>query len=200
MAVPPPFPPPLLARRSLRRLCLAAGLLAAGPLFAAKTGDSLSLQHLESLPNLTPKSFANLFEDFDYEYYPYVQSPHAFLRKRRGDCDDYAILADHVLGRRGYKTRLIRVQLVDSRINHVVCYLTEQKAYLDYNNRRVFFTLARSGPTLREIAEKVADSFEKNWVSVTEYTYNYERGRQQPVHTVVKTEPPELDPDRQPPR
>jgi hypothetical protein len=178
--------------------------LAAGPAaLALKPGDRFGLNDLELTPNLTAKRFASLFEDFNYEYYPYVQSPHTFLRKRSGDCDDYAILADHVLGRRGgLTTRLIRVELVNSRINHVVCYVTENKAYLDYNNRQYFFTLTRSGPTLREIATKVADSFGKNWTVATEYTYNYEAGRSKAVYSVVKTDPPERDPDRNgpPPR
>lgn len=148
---------------------------------------------------MTPGHFADLFGEFAFEFYPYVQPPDTFLRNRSGDCDDYAVMADHVLSRRNYRTRLIRVELAGTNICHVVCYVTEQKAYLDYNNRRFFFNLERSRPSLRVIAEKVADSFEKNWTSVTEYTYTYADPRQQTVWTVVKTEPPELDPDTHPP-
>lgn len=202
--VPPLASPPSAPRRRLlRRLLPCAALVAAPALLALKPGDRFGLKDLEDEPNMTAKRFASLFEDFAYDYHSYVQSPNAFLRKRTGDCDDYAILADHILGRRaGLKTRLIRVELVNSRVNHVVCYVTENKAYLDYNNRKYFFTLTRSGPTLREIAGKVADSFGKNWTVATEYTYSYEAGRSQPVYSVVKTDPPDQDPDRNgpPPR
>jgi hypothetical protein len=147
---------------------------------------------------MTPGHFADLFAEFAYEYYPETQSPDIFLLSRTGDCDDYAILADYILSRHSFHTKLVRVEMAGTRINHVVCYVTEKKVYLDYNNRKVFFNLERSRPTLRAIATKVADSFERNWTIATEYTYSYVDGRQHAVRSVVKTESPELDPDRQP--
>lgn len=166
--------------------------------WALKPTDRFGLKDLEAEPNLTPGRFADLFADFEYAYYPSVQPPPIFLRDRSGDCDDYAILADHILGRNQFRTRLVRVELVGTRINHVVCYVTEKKAYLDYNNRRFAFNLERSGSTLRDIATKVAASFEKNWTTVTEYTYTYAEGRSRAIHVVVKTDPPAQDPDRRP--
>ena len=183
-----------ISRRGLGLLLL--GLAPAA--FALGPQDRFGLRDLENEPKMTPGHFADLFGEFAYDYYPYVQSPDIFLQTRTGDCDDYAIMADHVLSRRSYHTRLVRIELVGTNISHVVCYVTEQKAYLDYNNRRFYFNLERSKPTLRAIAEKVADSFEKNWTSVTEYTYTYADPRQHAVWTVVKTEPAELDPDTQP--
>jgi hypothetical protein len=175
------------------------GLLLSLPCAAAlKPGERFDLKELEGESTMTPASFAGLFGEFGYDYYPYVQSPDVFLHNRAGDCDDYAVLADYILGRRGFRTRLIRVELVGSRINHVVCYVTEKRAYLDYNNRKYFFTLAHSGQSIREIATKVADSFEKNWTTATEYTYSYAQPRPRAIHTIVKTDPPERDPDRQP--
>lgn len=180
-----------------------AGLLLLGLLLflpsalALKPTDRFGLKELENEPDMTPGHFADLFEDFAYDYYPYVQSPDSFLRNRSGDCDDYAILADYILSRRNYKTRLIRVELVGTRVNHAVCYVAEKKVYLDYNNRKYTFNLERSSPRVREIAAKVADSFEKNWTSATEYTYSYAEGRLRTVWTIVKTDAPERDPDRQ---
>jgi len=193
----PPIPSRFQAT-NLRR-CLGLLLLGLGPaVFALGPKDRFGLKDLENEPKMTPGHFADLFGEFAYDYFPYVQSPDTFLQNRLGDCDDYAIMADHVLSRRDYHTRLVRVDLVGTNISHVVCYVTEQKVYLDYNNRRFFFNLERSRPTLRAIAEKVADSFEKNWTSATEYTYAYEDPRPQTVWTVVKTESAELDPDIQP--
>lgn len=145
---------------------------------------------------MTPKRFAALFETFEYEYHPEVQWPDIFLAERRGDCDDYAILASHVLRPRGYDTRVIQIRLV-GRLSHAICYVVESKAYLDYNNRKYFLNLQRSGRTLREIASKVADSFEANWTVAAEFTYDYERCKKTVVRTVVKTEPRAKDVDRQ---
>ncbi len=156
-----------------------------------------SLPALENDPKMTPKRFANHFEDFEYEFFPYVQRPEAFLRNRTGDCDDYALLADRILRQRNFTTRIIRVVLTGRRINHVVCYVEESKAYLDYNSRKYFLNLDRSGPTLREIAEKVAASFEASWSSVSEFTYDYTTDKKTILYTVVKTDAPHLDPDRQ---
>lgn len=163
--------------------------------FAGLRASALTLPELLNDPKMNPKVFAGLFEDFAYEYSPMVQPAETFLWARRGDCDDYAVLADYVLRKKGFTTRLIHVRMV-GRVAHAVCYVTESRAYLDYNNRRVFFTLARSGPTLREIATKVADSLEANWTSASEFTFAYETNKKQFGLTVVKTDSPANDPDR----
>jgi hypothetical protein len=142
-------------------------------------------------PQMNPKRFASHFGDFAYEYHREIQPPEVFLTYKRGDCDDYAVLADRVLKPRGFGTRLIQVKLA-GQIDHAVCYVNEARAYLDYNNRAVFFTLARSGDSLRSIASKVADSLEANWTSAFEFEFI--GGKKELVATVVKTAPPESDP------
>lgn len=175
---------------------LAGAMLAATAGGALRSTDRFTLTALEREPKMNPRRFADLFELFRYTYYPYVQRVEVFLENRSGDCDDYAILADHILTRQGYHTRLVRVAMVGSDIAHVICYVNENQAYLDYNNRKVAMTLERAGPTLRQIAAKVADSFEKNWTSATEYTFSYANYHKTTRYTVVKTDPPERDPDR----
>ncbi len=156
--------------------------------------DGLTVEALLADRTLTPRRFANLFESFRYEFINYVQPPDVFLRTRVGDCDDYAILADHVLGHHGYDTRLIHVRMM-GRIAHAVCYVTENKAYLDYNNRLYSLNLERCGPSVRAIATKVAQSFEANWTSASEFTYDYATDEKQAKFTVVKTDRPAQDPD-----
>jgi len=180
-----------------RRRC---ALLLAGLLLAARL-DGLTVSELLNDPTLTPKQFAGLFEDFAFEMHPFdVQDPDEFLASRSGDCIDYAVLADYVLKPRGYETRLIRVEMIGANIGHAVCYVTESRAYLDYNNRKYFLNLARSGPTIREIATKVAASFEANWTFASEFTYDYKEAVKRSVFTVVKTDPPATDPDLARPR
>lgn len=156
--------------------------------------DAITLSDLLNDPKLTPKRFAANFENFEYEFHVEVQPADVFLESRSGDCDDYAILADYVLKRKSYDTKLVRVSLV-GRVAHDVCYVLQSKAYLDYNNRKYSSTLEGSGRRLRAIAKEVADSFEANWTSASEYTYDYNTEKKHIVLTVVKTDPPARDPD-----
>jgi hypothetical protein len=186
---------PMLSRRnrlSWRELSTVgiAFILTLSPLHA------FTLEDLLADTKMTPKRFANRFEDFDFEYHAEVQPVEQFLRRQRGDCDDYAILADYVLSRKHYDTMLIRIVLVGTDADaHDVCFVTQVKAYLDYNNRIYVKNLQRSGRRLREIADKVADSFDANWTSASLYTYNYDEDIKHMKLVVVKTDPPAEDPD-----
>jgi hypothetical protein len=155
---------------------------------------AVTMEDLMRDPKLTPKRFANYFESFDFEAHDEVQAPEVFLETRRGDCDDYAILADYILRQKGYATRLIHVRLV-GRFAHAVCYVSEDRVYLDYNNRIFYSTLEKCGASIREIANKAADSFQANWTSASEFTYDYKEDKKTFGLTVVKTDPPQQDPD-----
>ena len=159
--------------------------------------DGLTMSELLGDSKMTPKRFANLFEDFKFNDHPYeeVEPPGKFLATESGDCIDYAVLADYVLKRKGYGTRLIRIEMVGKNFGHAVCYVTQSRAYLDYNNRVDFSNLEHSGPRIREIATRIADSFDANWTFAQEFTYDYETRDKHTFNTVVKTDPPEEDPD-----
>jgi hypothetical protein len=106
-------------------------------------------------------------------------------------------MADYVLKRIGYGTRLIRVEMVGLNMGHAICYVTENRAYLDYNRRTYFIKLKHSGPTIREIANNVADSFNANWTFAQEFNFGgYNTYAMRTIFTVVKTDPPALDPDK----
>ena len=146
--------------------------LAAGVLLAVAVAGSLhglSLAELERDPDLTPKSFAKHFSGFHYKFHSRVQDPEIFLTTRSGDCDDYATLAHRLLGKRGYRTHLIGVRMPG--LTHAVCYVAECTCYLDYNNRNYIFKNSNCKYELREVAQKVAKSFDAQWV----YAYEYER-------------------------
>jgi len=148
--------------------------------------EAVTLQELTDNPKLTAKKFASYFSDFAYEFNGPIQSPTAFLAREKGDCDDYAVLADYVLSKHGLQTRLIHIRLT-GRVAHAVCYVTDNKAYLDYNNRAVFFTLTRCGPDIRDIASKVAQSLEASWTTASEFTYSYATRRKTMIATVSQT-------------
>ena len=85
-------------------------------------------------------------------------------------------------------------------VAHAVCYIREDGAYLDFNNRNVFFTLSRCRLSLHAIASKVADSLEANWTSASFFTYSYETREKRMLLTVAQTDPPDQDrlPDSSP--
>ncbi len=160
-------------------------------------GHALTMNELLRDRKMTPKRFANHFESFRFDdrFVFDVQDPHQFLSQRKGDCIDYAVLADHVLTHHGYTTRLIRVEMVGIDAGHAVCYVDDDRVYLDYNNRKYFFNLKRSGPSIRQVAKKIAASFEANWTFAQEFAFDYDSFNKRVIYTVVKIEPPSSDPD-----
>lgn len=162
-------------------------LITAAIMILAVRVSAATLEQLQNDPKMTPKRFARYFSDFDYEYHPEIQSPENFLRKRAGDCADYATLADKILRPRGYNTRLIYIGLSDSTA-HTVCYIEQEKGYLDFNNRACLFKIEHCGASVEEIAAKVAKSFRADWAFASEFTYD--RGRQHFSATVSKLNPP----------
>ena len=146
----------------------------------------LTLDELQKDSQLTPKSFAKKFRDFAFQEHVEVQDPDVFLVSRAGDCDDFAIVADMVLKPKGYDTRLVAVRM-PGLIAHVVCYVAQEKGYLDYNNRAYASRIEHSGPTLRDIAARVAKSFSANWTSASEFTY-LGNSMKRLVATVAKTD------------
>jgi hypothetical protein len=154
--------------------------------------QAVTLEELVNDPHLTPKRFASKFSNFEFAYHPELQMVKVFLLTESGDCADYSTLADQVLRPKGYDTRLIEVRMPGS-LSHAVCYVIEEKGYLDYNNRSYFSKFTHCGASIRQIANSVAKSFRANWTSASEYIHR-DDGLNELVATVVKTQPPETDP------
>ena len=115
---------PSASRRRFRAV-LAFLALAAPGIRAFTLADLLADR------KMTPKHFAGYFEDFAWDLHPFdVQDPEVFLETRSGDCIDYAVMADYVLRRDGYSTRMIRVEMIGKNMGHAVCFVTESGAYL----------------------------------------------------------------------
>lgn len=197
-------PAPGQARRSgprgvLGRVLLVAGLsLLSVSSSALKPTDIFYLQDLEKERSMTPERFADLFERFFFELRPRVQPPDDFLWERTGDCDDYAVLGDYILGRKGYKTRLMQVQLTGDNVDHAVVFVADRNVYLDYNYRKARQKLVKSDPTVRDVATLVAASFKQNWTTAFEFTYSYEERWKTIGNVIVKTDSADRDADRRP--
>ena len=145
------------------------------------SASAVTLDQIRSTPNLTPARFAAYFSDFNFKFRAKVQSPEVFLASRSGDCDDYGTLAAAVLRERGYTPRLVTVRM--RKVVHVVCYIEESGAYLDYNLRRKKTRLVKCDPSLEAIATSVANSYRANWSSASEFTYS--QGVKRLVNTVL---------------
>jgi hypothetical protein len=103
----------------------------------------------------------------------------------------YAVVADEVLRTNGYNTRLVAVRLADLDAQ-IACYVTEEGAYLHYDDETFFVSLQTSGATIREVADKLTSILQQNWTSASEFTIV--EGLKQILATVVKTDPPSSDP------
>jgi hypothetical protein len=105
--------------------------------------------------------------------------------------DGYAVVADQVLKPQGYNTRLVAVRLAALNA-YVVCYVTEEGIYLDYNDQTFIVKTQQSGPSIREIATTVSTVLGQNWTSASEFSVT--DGLKQILATVVETDSPLSDP------
>lgn len=140
-------------------------------LMTAGAAQALTLSELRSDSKLTPKRFARYFSDFEFRFHAEVQPAEVFLATQSGDCDDFAVLAARVLGEKGYVTRLISVRM-DAGV-HVVCYVEDTRCYLDFNNRGYMMRTTKSDGSMKDIARKVAKSFDSDWTTVSEFQFEF---------------------------
>jgi len=158
-------------------------------LFCLLSSFGSSLDQLRATPNLTPEKFATLFTQFAFIYSDDVQNPVRFLDTHAGDCDDFSILAASILKEKGYTPRLIAIRM--PKIVHVVCYIEQTHAYLDYNLRQTS-ALVPCDSDISQIAASVARSYGLTWSSASEFTWDAtaslngnSRGAKRLVKTVV---------------
>jgi hypothetical protein len=104
---------------------------------------------------------------------------------------DYAILASIVLKGQGYTPRLIVVNM-PGIVCDDVCYVNEAASYIHYNWTNAVLQLRASRPSIRQIANTLANSLSLDWTTASEFTYS--NGLGQILATVVETEPPSSDP------
>jgi hypothetical protein len=167
----------------LKRLPIAVGV-ALALVLSEMCCLGLTLSELRQMPGLTPETLAHLFANFDYEYHAEIQEADAFLTAKRGDCDDFAVLAAEILAERGYTPRLITVRMPGE--THVVCYIPERGAYLDYNSRRLENPLVACENRMSVIAASVSRSFERDWQAVYEFTYDRSRQYKRLVNRIQR--------------
>jgi hypothetical protein len=150
--------------------------------FSSFSAAALSVEDLRKEKDLTPPRFASYFRGFSFSFRKDVQRADAFLSTKKGDCDDYSILAAAILREKGYTPRLISIRMPG--VTHVVCYIEETQSYLDYNFRGYTVAIGSSDNVLEKIANNVARSYAASWSSASEFTYA--SGVKRLVQTVVE--------------
>ena len=104
----------------------------------------------------------------------------------------YVAAAAQALWQREFAPRLIAVRCPGLR-DHIVCYVPEEGAYIDYDEPTSIVRLEPSGPTLREIANNIADLLSLDWTSASEFTVSPD-GLKSIFATVFQTDDPLTDP------
>jgi hypothetical protein len=104
---------------------------------------------------------------------------------------DYVILASIVLKGQNYTPRLILINM-PGIIRDDVCYVNEASSYIHYTWTNAALQLQSSRPSIRQIANTLANSLSLDWTSASEFSYS--NGLGQILATVVETEPPSSDP------
>ena len=135
----------------------------------AVVAQPAGLSALEKQKDLTPEGLIRSFAGFAFELNAQRQDAETFLRRQRGDCDDFASLASQLLTKRGYKTKLVVVMMEQQ--THVVCYVQEAHGFLDFNHRADLRPVIDSDGTLEDIAQKVAGDFRSRWQLASEFRY-----------------------------
>jgi hypothetical protein len=149
-------------RSVLPLACLIATAFCAG----AQGG---AVDALAGQMDLTPENLIRACAGFTLELSAQPQDAETFLRRKRGDCDDFASLAGRLLADRGYKTKLVVVMMEQQ--THVVCYVKEAHGFLDFNHRSDAHPIVASDDSLEEIAQKVAGDFRQRWLTASEFRY-----------------------------
>lgn len=142
------------------------GLIAPGFCASAHAG---ALSALAGKADLTPENLLRSFAGFTFELSAQPQDAEAFLQRKRGDCDDFASLASHLLTDRGYKIKLVAVMMEQQ--THVVCYVEEARGFLDFNHRADAQPIIKSDGSLEDIAHQVARDFRSRWLTASEFRY-----------------------------
>jgi hypothetical protein len=178
---------PLLEPALMHKLARALVALLLSALAFSPSVNALTMRQLRDVPNLTPEQFARSFSDFEFKFHAEVQDHDVFLRTKSGDCDDYATVAAEVLLEKGYTPRMIAVRMKGE--THVICYIDETHSYLDYNTRKDKNPLVPCSADITVIAQKVAESFGRDWVATYEFTYNEGEKVKRLVNNIIPNKP-----------
>jgi len=144
-------------------ICLLAGAVTT----SLARADAMS--ELAGQKDLTPEKLIHSFAGFTFELNAQRQAAETFLRRKRGDCDDFASVVSRILTGRGYKTKLVVVMMQEQ--THVVCYVKEASGYLDFNHRADARPIIASDGSLEDVARKVSRDFRSPWQMVSEVNY-----------------------------
>jgi len=155
------------------------------------TITNIVLTHAEDVPtnaNFLEKAFVPASEIFADLSEPTEEGINFY---RLIMSNSYATIANDILNPQGIETRTISVRLPDFS-TQIICYVSDEGGYLDYNDQSHLVKIHPSGPKIREIATQVALSQNTSWISASEFVMS--GALKVVIATVIRTDPPESDP------
>ncbi len=133
---------------------LLAGLLISAPLFPSTVNS--------------PKTLGTwLYDNFTYELEEeeHWKSPKEMVKDKSGDCEDFAILAQYVLKKLGYKAYLIVVEYYYEDEMHAICvFRHEDGTYSYYSNE---YYEPRRYKSVRELLSGHSLMWKNAWVIIS---------------------------------
>lgn len=147
-------------------------VVAAYSLSIAATSFSQSTQGFSGSVK-SPEQLVNwLHSEFTYElkFPDYKQTPDETLKRRAGDCDDFARLSQMILNDMGIKSEVVIVKYRQIKIMHAICAFKSGATYSFISNREMIRTDGRS------INEAITEVF-PDWDSLTLLTADGQSGR-----------------------
>jgi hypothetical protein len=90
----------------------------------------------------TPQALADwLTKDFHYEFEvtDTWQTPEQTLKLKKGDCEDFAILASAILNQLGIPNNVVIVRFKDLKISHAICTFKDKGGRYNFiSNRKLY--------------------------------------------------------------
>ena len=120
-------------------------------------------QHVEQAPSSmrTPQDIARWFSrsfSYEMEWPDNWQSSDETACRKKGDCEDFAILSRELLARLGIQSDIIIIKFKDLKIAHAICIWKYGEYYSFMSTRKLYETNATS---IEEAVEKYYPDWQK---------------------------------------
>lgn len=117
-------------KKFLQNMVLAGVLIALPPLYPS------SVKNPVTLGNWLGKNFTYQAEAPRKDYW---KTPNETLKDKGGDCDDLAILAQHILKELGYKAYLVVIDYYKTGEGHAICIIKHKDETFSYISNLIYY-------------------------------------------------------------
>jgi len=102
----------------------------------------------------------------------YWKTPKETIKDKGGDCEDFAILTQHILKKLGYNAQFIVIEYYEKSSNHAICIVKHKDGTFSYFSNQFYFkTRYKSIPKLLSAhANSWSVTWKKAWVIFSKST------------------------------